>query len=344
MNFTIILLQSFSSTSILILFYFQWEIQFLFTFAFCLFYFVPDNYTNTERPAHIALQLDGSTQDHWIWWVALQSDGELVDVSARPFLVIFECQSCLQEGHRGECQGTTAEVSQLASICLKVIWKVFVESISKHRKNKAIVSSQHRFEKGKSHLSNFAGGQGESRECCIHLKFSTASDTSPVTSSQMSWQTTGQIRVQWHGLKINNDRINRVVIGGTKLNWRSVTSGATQGAILDLILFNNFFNDLDDGAECVLSKSANNTELKWESDTPEDCAARIMESIWNLASRLREVILPSTQHCWDASGVLGPLLCSPVQDMDLEEWVQHGATEMMQILEHEYLNHIYCHQ
>lgn len=154
MNFTIILLQSFSSTSILILFYFQWEIQFLFTFAFCLFYFVPDNYTNTERPAHITLQLDGSTQDHWIWWVALQSDGELVDVSARPFLVIFECQSCLQEGHWGECQGTTAEVSQLASICLKVMGKVFVESISKHRKNKAIVSSQHRFEGDKGRAEN----------------------------------------------------------------------------------------------------------------------------------------------------------------------------------------------
>lgn len=95
-------------------------------------------------------------------------------------------------------------LSESACLNLKAMGKVLVESISKHRKDKAIVSSQHWFEKGKSHLSNLTGGWGKSRECCIHLKFSKAFDTSPVTSSQMRWETTGQIHLQWERIKINN--------------------------------------------------------------------------------------------------------------------------------------------
>ncbi|KAK4827782.1 hypothetical protein QYF61_021735 [Mycteria americana] len=70
-----------------------------------------------------------------------------------------------------------------------------------------------------------------------------------------------------------NDQVQRVVINGTRSIWGQATKGVPKGSMLGPILCNIFINDLDDGAECTLSKFEGDTELGGVADTPEGCAA-----------------------------------------------------------------------
>ena len=58
----------------------------------------------------------------------------------------------------------------------------------------------------------------------------------------------------------------RFIVNGVTSSWQMVHSGAPQGSILMLVLFNAFINDLNVGLEGVLSKF-DDTELGRDVDS-----------------------------------------------------------------------------
>ncbi|KAK4816577.1 hypothetical protein QYF61_017967 [Mycteria americana] len=106
---------------------------------------------------------------------------------------------------------------------------------------------------------------------------------------------------------------------------------------------------LDDGADCTLSKFADDTKLGGAADTPEGCAAiqreckrqeewadRNLRSSTRTSARLREEILPLCSALVRSHLEYCVHFWAPQykRDMDILERVQQRATRMIKVLEH----------
>ncbi|PKU29549.1 rna-directed dna polymerase from mobile element jockey-like [Limosa lapponica baueri] len=145
---------------------------------------------------------------------------------------------------------------------------------------KIIRSSQHGFTKGKSCLTNLinfcdemTGLVEEGRAVDIdYVDFSRSFDTISykIIIGKMLKYGLDEQTVRWNENWLKG-QAQRVVISGTKTNWRPVTSSVPQGSILSLILFSIFINDLDDWAMCNLRKFADDPKVGGVADTLSCC-------------------------------------------------------------------------
>ena len=148
-----------------------------------------------------------------------------------------------------------------------IIARAFRKPLDEH---KLIRHSQHRFNKGKSCLTNLLSSyrkvfdtidKGNEYDI-VHLDFSKAFDRVPhrtLLSTVKAHGIDGKV-LEWIREWLTS-RVQRIQINGKKSQLGNDTSGVSQGSVLGQLLFIIYVNDLETGINSDISKFADDTKI-----------------------------------------------------------------------------------
>ena len=168
----------------------------------------------------------------------------------------------------------------LTSVVCKLMETIIRDNMVKFfEENNIINNSQHGFRSKRSCLTNLLDFfhyifdvYDESRSVdVIYLDFQKAFDKVPhkrLISKLLAHGISGNIQ-NWIEDWLS-ERKQRVVLNGVSSIWLSVKTGVPQGSVLGLVLFLIYFNDIDDGITCKISKFADDTKIASKVTTAFD--------------------------------------------------------------------------